>query len=286
MTEYFGKELYENSNKDEMRIHIISDNTDSDHENGDSTSENNTSESIGNSGGSGDNENGDSTSENNTYEGIGNSNGFGNHENGDSISENNAYEGIENSNDSGDKENGETLSEDTENEDSSSLENETEEGSEESASIETETISDNGFISMIERKDFVKGICFGVLMAAIVAVVAAMFVRRKKNTGTTKEPGMPMRLEVYSGQCLTDPSKLELRDGVLLGSSKKCDICFEGEGVEPEHAKIVIQNGQAYIVDLESKNGVTVGGMRIQDKNPLRSGYVIGLGDVEFMLNY
>ena len=133
----------------------------------------------------------------------------------------------------------------------------------------------------------VKGAGLGLIFAVIVAAVAAVIYRKMKEGKTTpKAPGMPMELTLYSGRCLTNPQGMELRDGLLLGSSNKCDVRFEGEGVEPEHARIVIQNGQPYIEDLGSVNGVTIGGMRIQDRNPIRSGYVIGLGEVEFLLKY
>ena len=150
-----------------------------------------------------------------------------------------------------------------------------------------EMVSMNGFILGDGITGMAKGFGLGLLCAAIVAVVATMILRgRKKGRTTPESPGIPMELVLYSGKCLTDPQKLELRDGLILGSSNKCDIRFEGEGVEPEHAKIIIQDGQAYIEDRDSLNGVTIGGMRIQDRNPIRSGYVIGLGEVEFLLKY
>ncbi|MCR5236294.1 MAG: FHA domain-containing protein [Lachnospiraceae bacterium] len=172
-------------------------------------------------------------------------------------------------------------------EESRFTEDETEETADEIVGSEGKSISENSLLSKIGNAETLKGFGLGLLVAAMIVVFFAVILRRsKKQASSLKSPGMPMEITMYSGRCLTDPGKLELRDGLLLGSSKKCDVRFEGDGVEPEHARIVIQNGQAYIEDIESKNGVIIGGMRIQDRNPLRNGYVIGLGEVEFLVKY
>lgn len=49
-----------------------------------------------------------------------------------------------------------------------------------------------------------------------------------------------------------------------IGRSPQCDIYINSPGISKEHAKIVVQNGQITLVDLNSTNGTFVNGIRIQ----------------------
>ncbi len=154
------------------------------------------------------------------------------------------------------------------------------------------TESDESFVGTI--KSVVSGnttwfLVGGVSLLVVIGIIAISIVLKKrkgsKKSVTINTPGsLPMELKVYSGKVNVGNTTIYLADSLTIGSQKDCDLIIEGKGVEPIHAKIFKQNGQVYIEDLKSKEGVAIGGMLIQEHNPLRSGDVISIGDVDFTL--
>ena len=129
--------------------------------------------------------------------------------------------------------------------------------------------------------------CAAVLLVIGIIAVSVVLKKRKgdKKSLTANTLGsIPMELRVLSGKVHLGDTTIYLTDSFTIGSQKDCDITMEGNGVEPVHAKIVKQNDQIFIEDLKSKEGVAIGGMLIQERNPLRSGDVISIGDVDFTL--
>ena len=126
----------------------------------------------------------------------------------------------------------------------------------------------------------------GLVLVILIAVLTAVLKKErspKKRSITTNVPGsVPMELKVYAGKVYSDSAVIYLTDSITIGSRKDCDLVVEGNGVEPVHARIARQNDQVIIEDLNSNNGVAIGGMRIQDHNPLRSGDMISVGEVDF----
>ena len=95
-----------------------------------------------------------------------------------------------------------------------------------------------------------------------------------------------MKLEVYSGNCISRGITLYLTDILTIGSSPQCNLRFDNPDVDPIHSRIVLKDQIIYIEDLNSKEGTFLGGMRIQGQNRLRSGDVISIGEVEFCLRF
>lgn len=129
----------------------------------------------------------------------------------------------------------------------------------------------------------------GASLLVAIGIIAVSIVLKKrkgsKKSVTVNTPGsLSMELKVYSGKVNVGNTTIYLADSLTIGSQKDCDLTIEGNGIEPVHAKIVKQNGQVYIEDLKSKEGVAIGGMLIQERNPIRSGDVISIGDVDFTL--
>lgn len=97
---------------------------------------------------------------------------------------------------------------------------------------------------------------------------------------------LTMKLEVYSGNCVSRSSNICLTDSFVIGSAPECDLIFRDQDVSPQNSRVFVKNQMIYIEDLNSVNGTALGGMRIQGQNRLRSGDVISIGDVEFSFKF
>ena len=98
--------------------------------------------------------------------------------------------------------------------------------------------------------------------------------------------GIPVALEVFSGTCLNNERKFALKDVLTIGSAPDSDIIFDQKDMDAQAAKIIFTGGMVYIETTGSSSEVTVGGIRIQGQNVLRSGDVISVGEAEFMLKF
>ena len=64
----------------------------------------------------------------------------------------------------------------------------------------------------------------------------------------------------------------------VIGRDAKSDIPILAAGVSRKHARIYFANQQAFVEDLDSSNGTSVNGQRIEGSKALRQGDQIGLG--------
>ncbi len=67
-----------------------------------------------------------------------------------------------------------------------------------------------------------------------------------------------------------------------LGRSRKCDITLHEGGVSGKHAELVIDGTTARIVDRDSRNGVRVNGVRVDDSETVEPGDRIRIGSTTF----
>ena len=65
-----------------------------------------------------------------------------------------------------------------------------------------------------------------------------------------------------------------------------CDLVWSDRCVSKKNSRIYIKDQTIYIEDLNSKEGTVLGGMRLYAPNPLRSGDVISIGAVSFILRF
>ncbi|MDF1665719.1 MAG: FHA domain-containing protein [Planctomycetota bacterium] len=73
-----------------------------------------------------------------------------------------------------------------------------------------------------------------------------------------------------------------------LGSKEKNTIILQGDGVSRYHCKVEIKDGRWRVKDLDSRNGIQLSsspnsGFSLVKEEPLRSGNVIQIGDVELI---
>ena len=126
-----------------------------------------------------------------------------------------------------------------------------------------------------------------IIVAAAVILIILFFFRKKKKTATNNaNDTLHMKIEMLRGKNRSKNKSFHLTNNVTIGSSRKNDISLDGKGIESFHARIYLENNRVSIEDLGSVSGVTIGGMRIQDRNPLRNGDVIGIGDTEFTVTF
>ena len=87
-----------------------------------------------------------------------------------------------------------------------------------------------------------------------------------------------IRFEVERGRCLTRERSLYLVQDLIIGRSQECDLVFDEPDINDRNSRIIMQNGEIYLEDLDSTKGTAIGGMRIYAPNRLRSGDVITIG--------
>jgi pSer/pThr/pTyr-binding forkhead associated (FHA) protein len=71
---------------------------------------------------------------------------------------------------------------------------------------------------------------------------------------------------------------------VVIGRNPECDIQFGVQNVSRKHARVLLQNEEYLIEDLESTNGVFVNGIKVV-KCVLRNNDQIEIGGVKLVFN-
>ncbi|WP_244219766.1 sigma 54-interacting transcriptional regulator [Corallococcus interemptor] len=76
------------------------------------------------------------------------------------------------------------------------------------------------------------------------------------------------------------------REGsVVIGRAAGADVLVEDASVSRQHARVGVAEGEAFIADLGSHNGVRVNGERVQGTRPLDGGDVVTLGNVTLVFH-
>ena len=87
--------------------------------------------------------------------------------------------------------------------------------------------------------------------------------------------GRPSRFRV-----LVDNRNIQLRQGEnLIGRLPEASLCIHSLQVSRRHARITVDNGTAYLEDLGSKNGTQLNGRSVLEREQLRDGDRIFLGE-------
>jgi DNA-binding winged helix-turn-helix (wHTH) protein len=71
-----------------------------------------------------------------------------------------------------------------------------------------------------------------------------------------------------------------LKGANVIGRAADAAIRVDGPGISRYHARIHVENGQATLEDLASKNGTHLNGRRLSTPEPLDDGNKIGLGGI------
>lgn len=75
-----------------------------------------------------------------------------------------------------------------------------------------------------------------------------------------------------------------LRDGLLIGRSRDCDVCVQMQEISRQHTRLRIIAQQVVVEDLGSTNGTFINGLRISGSRTLEPGDELGIDTVRFTL--
>lgn len=103
--------------------------------------------------------------------------------------------------------------------------------------------------------------------------------------GFTQRPSSRFMIKVLSGPNQGAEFGLEKNQSYILGKDpEQVDVLFQDLSVSRTHAKISLDDqGNAFIEDLKSKNGVYVNNTQIQGLQPLQSQDLISIGTTSFL---
>ncbi len=70
------------------------------------------------------------------------------------------------------------------------------------------------------------------------------------------------------------------KDETLIGKAEGCDIgLFGGQGLEKQHAQVILKNGRYFVADMDTPGGTYVNDQRVHKPTPLRDGDAIRVGN-------
>lgn len=89
----------------------------------------------------------------------------------------------------------------------------------------------------------------------------------------------PLRVLVIQSPALSAGETFAMNGPVTLGRSPDNTVVLESdEFASAHHARIDVRSGEAWIFDLESRNGTFVNGRRVEGRSPLRPRDVVRVG--------
>lgn len=93
-------------------------------------------------------------------------------------------------------------------------------------------------------------------------------------------------LKVVTGPNVGAEFYMQNAHSYTLGTDPhSCDIVFHDTSVSRQHARITVTNEDTlFIEDLKSRNGVLIGGKKIEDKQPLSLSVIVTLGTTSFVI--
>jgi pSer/pThr/pTyr-binding forkhead associated (FHA) protein len=93
---------------------------------------------------------------------------------------------------------------------------------------------------------------------------------------------MRIHLQLLNGEKIDRTLELE---SFIIGRSPKCDVVVPHEGMSRQHCQIELINGEIFITDLASTNGVLIDGVKIEpnQKTPYATYLSLAFGAVQSM---
>lgn len=125
-------------------------------------------------------------------------------------------------------------------------------------------------------------IAVAAVILVLTAAVAVLLVRKSRKQG---QPGtINVKFEVLEGRSRSSGKTYQMRDQLIIGSSRSCDIVIDDKAAAAKNARVYFDGQMMYIEDISGTGNVSVSGMRIFAPNRLRSGDEIWIGSVCFRL--
>lgn len=91
-----------------------------------------------------------------------------------------------------------------------------------------------------------------------------------------------IRLKIQTGKTSEQNIETNIVSSLIVGRSDTCDIYIDDTKLSRQHFVIENDNGTFYVMDLQSRNGTMLNGIRINSRQRLSSGDKImaGLSDI------
>ncbi len=128
-------------------------------------------------------------------------------------------------------------------------------------------------------------IATSILVIFLVMIIIAMKLRKKKRR-VSPINGIFMKVEILSDSCTLKNNEFYLTEELIIGRETGCNIRLKNKDVSKRNSKLYVRDNVVYIEDLNSTNGTAINSMKIFSPNKLRSGDVISIGSVAFILKF
>ena len=114
-----------------------------------------------------------------------------------------------------------------------------------------------------------------------------LFKKRKKMQSLSKTVQvngalLSVHICMMEGERSGDSIDIDGNGELIIGSHGSCDLVLDGAGVCLRHCRIFIMNDKYFIENIDPAAITRIGGMRIHQMNPLRTGDIISIGDNSF----
>lgn len=119
-------------------------------------------------------------------------------------------------------------------------------------------------------------------------LVLASSVKKQKRQMVEFQEKEGVHLNLYVSTSRTGSARLEqdLTDSLIVGRSEICEVCIKDNKMSKQHFALEYSHGNVYIQDLESTNGTMLNGIRIYEKQMLRSNDKISAGNTTICVRW
>jgi membrane-bound lytic murein transglycosylase D len=83
-------------------------------------------------------------------------------------------------------------------------------------------------------------------------------------TRSASQPAAPPSLRVRVHASSADQQEIQFTKSFRIGRTDECEVCIQNDYVSRVHAEVTFENGQWWIRDLNSSNGIFVDGQRVE----------------------
>ena len=108
----------------------------------------------------------------------------------------------------------------------------------------------------------------------------------KVQVGTAVNQGFPVSLIIKSGGKMIKEINAKVDGSLIVGRAEICDLYIDDPHMSKQHFAIEFSNNMLMIMDLESKNGTFLNGVRLNGKRRLSQNDVIQAGSLEIIIRW
>ncbi len=144
-----------------------------------------------------------------------------------------------------------------------------------------------------------------VIFVLIITIVIAIIVRKRKHVTRVKKKesfnqnslregpiynntniGIPIILDVISGDSITKEIHINVDGSLIVGSSEISDLKIDEPSMSNQHFVLAYDGMDFFIMDLESKNGTFLNGERINGQRKLEKNDKIKAGVLDIVVRW